>query len=75
MLLKQNIILLITLISLAICSCVDVPSTAPVIPDKLKTSAKIDEVIDVKTLEENTEAESDEKIDGIVEEENNEEEK
>ncbi len=73
--LKQNVILLITLIGLVICSCVDVPSTAPKIPDKLKTSAKVDEVIDVKTLEKNTEAKSDERIDGIVEQENNEEEK
>ena len=66
---KQNMIILITVMSLITLSCVDVPSTAPVIPDKLKTSTKIDEVLDVKTIEENTEIGSNERKDVIVDQE------
>ena len=66
MLLKQYMIILITVMSLVGLSCVDVPSTAPVIPEKLKTSTKIDQVLDVKTLEENTEARSNERKDVIL---------
>ncbi len=69
MLLKQNMILLITSMSLITLSCVDVPSTAPVIPEKIKASAKIDEVIDVKTFEENADAKSDERKDLILDQE------
>ena len=55
--LKQFIIILITLTSLFAFACVDVPATAPELTDTvIAASAKTDEVIDVKTIEENTEA-------------------
>ncbi|MCH7886376.1 MAG: hypothetical protein IIA58_00250 [Candidatus Marinimicrobia bacterium] len=72
MLLKQNMIILITVMGLITLSCVDVPSTAPELTDTVKaakTSAKTDEVIDVKTFEENTDAKSDERKDLIFDQE------
>ena len=59
--LKQYMIILITLTGLIAFACVDVPATAPVLTELVKNaSAKTDEVIDVKTIEENTEAKSSE---------------
>ena len=61
--LKQYMIILITLTGLIAFSFVHVPATAPVLTDTvLNASAKTDEVIDVKTIEENTEAKSSEII-------------
>lgn len=58
MVLKQYMIILITLTSLIALSCVDVPATAPELTDTVKaaTPNKTAEVIDVRTVEENTEA-------------------
>ena len=72
--LKQNMIILITLMSLIAFSCVDVPSTAPELTDTLQAAVdsvtvKIDEVIVVKTFKENTEAKSNEGKDVIIEQE------
>ena len=61
--LKQYMIILITLTGLIAFAGGDVPATAPVLTDTvLNASAKTDEVIDVKTIEENTEAKSSEII-------------
>lgn len=73
MLLKQNMIILITVMGLITLSCVDVPSTAPELTETLeaaKASAKTDEVIDVKTFEENTVAKSNERKNLIMDQEN-----
>lgn len=73
MLLKQNMIILITVMGLITLSCVDVPSTAPELTKTLeaaKASAKTDEVIDVKTFEENTVAKSNERKNLIMDQEN-----
>lgn len=76
MLSNHKTIILLTAAVFIVPGCVDVPSTAPELTDTLKAaqaSAKTDEVTDVKTIEENTEAGSNERIDGIIEQENKQE--
>lgn len=56
MVLKQYMIILITLTSLIALSCVDVPATAPELTDTVKAASRTAEVIDVRTVEADTEA-------------------
>ena len=44
MLSNHKTIIILTVAAFIVPGCVDVPSTAPVIPEKLKTSASISEV-------------------------------
>ena len=72
MLSKNKTIILLIVAAFIVPGCVDVPSTAPELTETLKTaqaSAKTDELTDVKTIEENAEADTN------VEQENNQEKK
>lgn len=68
MLLKQNMIILMIVMSLTAFSCVDVPTTAPPLTETIKAAkanAKTDEAVDVKTFEKERATKSNDRKDEI----------